>query len=494
MLRPLTVITVSLCAAPACTPAGEATGPTSVDTDGTTGPSSIDDSGSSSGAGQTGAMPSDGLTEILAEPWRQGDPEAGRTQLLYGDNTGAGVPIAVYLDLPGPPVDNALQREGISAEIPWFYNTYETPNGVAVAAPSCLGCHGSRLAPLGDTVVVGLGNAFDRGTLPSMAEVGIVSVQVDNIYGADSAEADAFRPLFEGVAALLGHAETPLAGTNAAFFIEEAAIAHRDPDTLQWSAQPNFPKATTVLASDVPPWWHLSKKHSLYYNGMGRGDAARLLTQASVLATFGVAHINQVDAAMPDLLAFLLTLEAPVFPEAVDASLVSEGEVVFEATCAVCHGTYGVPETYPNLLVSLDVVGTDPAYAEYFDQPGRLVDAYNQGWFGAGEVASRLQPELGYVAPPLDGIWATAPYFHNGSVPTLGAVLDSTQRPAVWLRDFESRTYELDDPGLAFEVVPTGTADAYDATLTGYGNGGHTFGDALTTAERTALVEYLKTL
>jgi len=33
----------------------------------------------------------------------------------------------------------------------------------------------------------------------------------------------------------------------------------------------------------------------------------------------------------------------------------------------------------------------------------------------------------GYQAPPLDGVWATAPYFHNGSVPTIADVLDSNQ-------------------------------------------------------------------
>ena len=36
--------------------------------------------------------------------------------------------------------------------------------------------------------------------------------------------------------------------------------------------------------------------------------------------------------------------------------------------------------------------------------------------------------------PPLDGVWATAPYLHNGSVPTLEAVLKSSDRPALWQR------------------------------------------------------------
>jgi mono/diheme cytochrome c family protein len=43
-------------------------------------------------------------------------------------------------------------------------------------------------------------------------------------------------------------------------------------------------------------------------------------------------------------------------------------------------------------------------------------------------------PYVGYQAPPLYGIWASAPYFHNGSVPTVAAVLDPSQRLTIWQR------------------------------------------------------------
>ncbi len=448
------------------------------------------DSGSGSESGEPPAEP----VEIPEEPWRIGDATAGWDVLLYGTNTGGGVPIELFATLPGPPVDNIFDRTGPSADVPWFYNAYEAPSGVTVTAPACLSCHGSRAAALGDEVVVGLGNVFEGGRIPSMAEMGFVFAQVDATYGEGSDEALAFQPFFDGMLAIIGHSEPPIPGTNTAFLIEEAGIAHRDPETQAWLERPRFAKATDVLASDIPPWWHLKKKRALYYNGMGRGDAARLLMQSSVVASFGLEHMMDVDAEMPDLLAYLLTVEAPTFPDPVDDALVADGEAIFAANCAECHGTYGDDETYPNLLVPLPTVGTDPAYAEYFMQDGRLADAYNDGWFATGDPASRLQPELGYVAPPLDGVWLTAPYFHNGSVPSLSAVLDSTARPVAWLRDFEDHGYTLDDPGLAFESVEPGTSLAYDTTLPGYGNGGHTFGDALSQAERAAVIEYLKTL
>ncbi|MBL4685499.1 MAG: c-type cytochrome [Nannocystaceae bacterium] len=474
-----------------------------------TGSSSSSDEGSasdtvmnSSGSGEStadGASSDDGgmppaMTAIPQEPWRVGNAELGRNVLLYGNNTGGGIPIELYVELPGPPVENVFDREGVSADVPWFYNAYETPNGVTVAAPSCLSCHASRFSAMGDTVVIGLGNVFLGGRLPTMGEISIVSLQVETRYGEDSPEVEAFQPFFDGVVALIGHAEPPFPGTNAAFMVEEAAIAHRDPTTQAWLQRPRFAKTTDVLASDVPPWWHLKKKNALYYNGMGRGDAARLLMQSSVLASFGLEHMLDVDASMPDLLAYLLTIEAPVFPDAVDDALVSQGAALFEATCEVCHGTYGAQDDYPNLLVSLSTVGTDPVYAEYFMQPDRLVDAYNDGWFSTGDPGSRMQPEAGYVAPPLDGVWASAPYFHNGSVPTLDAVLDSESRPTTWLRDFETKGYELAVPGLQYEEVSPGTPDAYDTERAGYGNGGHTFGDAFSQDERAAVVEYLKTL
>jgi len=44
-------------------------------------------------------------------------------------------------------------------------------------------------------------------------------------------------------------------------------------------------------------------------------------------------------------------------------------------------------------------------------------DYYKKTWFGKSGEQGYEYP-TGYVAPPLDGVWASAPYFHNGSVPT----------------------------------------------------------------------------
>ena len=121
-----------------------------------------------------------------------------------------------------------------------------------------------------------------------------------------------------------------------------------------------------------------------------------------------------------------------------------------------------------------------------------------------GEMA-RLDPQQGYVAPPLDGIWATAPYLHNGSIPTIAALLDSSIRPTYWTRSFESTRAAYDDKALGWKFVNLGhgkdgektasrKASIYDTTKLGYSNAGHTFGDALGADDRAAVIEYLKTL
>ena len=61
--------------------------------------------------------------------------------------------------------------------------------------------------------------------------------------------------------------------------------------------------------------------------------------------------------------AFVLTLEAPLYPFAIDRKLAEKGEGVFVENCAGCHGTYGetdADDTFPNLLFPLEVIGTDP--------------------------------------------------------------------------------------------------------------------------------------
>lgn len=106
---------------------------------------------------------------------------------------------------------------------------------------------------------------------------------------------------------------------------------------------------------------------------------------------------------------------------------------------------------------------------------------------------------LGYKARPLTGIWATAPYLHNGSVPTLyDLLLPPSNRPRVFF--VGTRRF---DPAKVGYVTAQGadnpfrfvTHDTQNKPIPGNSNDGHDYGNAsLTEKDRWALVEYLKTL
>lgn len=132
--------------------------------------------------------------------------------------------------------------------------------------------------------------------------------------------------------------------------------------------------------------------------------------------------------------------------------------------------------------------GPDP-YPGLPDQYRRCVD---KPW--GGMATDRI---LGYKARPLTGIWATAPYLHNGSVPTL---YDLLRPPAERPRSFYLGTDRFDARNVGFETERAAdnsfefrSHDAQGRIIWGNFNGGHSFGD-YGEAERRALVEYMKTL
>jgi hypothetical protein len=127
--------------------------------------------------------------------------------------------------------------------------------------------------------------------------------------------------------------------------------------------------------------------------------------------------------------------------------------------------------------------------------------AYGASWFGHFGQSEIVKDPGGYVAPPLDGIWASAPYLHNGSVPTLWHVLHPSQRPKVWLRSEDG--YDQEKAGLdviALERIPEDVKRPsdrrryFDTAPFGKSAQGHLFPDALDEDEKRAVLEYLKTL
>jgi cytochrome c5 len=451
--------------------------------------------GSTGGAGGT-ELPG---TPLEADEQRAGDADAGYTALVNEGYVSCGLPWSVYslafgdapehLRLPG--------RTGKNEKLPYYYTAFTTKSDVEVVSLNCLVCHATSIQ---GQVVVGLGSSSeDFTTDPS------VTAEAAGNFITDPDERAEWRKWADRVKAIAPYVQTTTVGVNPADNLAAALFAHRDPATLAWSEEPLLALPPEyVLPVDVPPWWHMGKKNAMFYSGGGRGDHARIMMTASTLCTDSVEEAQEIDAYFPDVNAYITSLQAPAFPGSVDQAKAEEGKVLFESTCSKCHGTYGASaseDSYPNLLIAVDDVGTDPELARGASQFAQAyVDWFNGSFYG--EIAS-LEPQDGYVAPPLDGIWATAPYFHNGSVPTVEAVLNSAARPKYWTRTFDDTDLDLTRLGWNISVVEYGKAGAADANEAkrlyatdelGYGNGGHVYGDVFTPEQRAAVIEYLKTL
>lgn len=96
-----------------------------------------------------------------------------------------------------------------------------------------------------------------------------------------------------------------------------------------------------------------------------------------------------------------------------------------------------------------------------------------------------------YKARPINGVWSSAPYLHNGSVPSIyDLLLPAAQRPTV----FYVGNRELDVVKVGHVYAEAPNATRYDTALKGNSNIGHEYGTQLTDDERWALVEYIKSL
>ena len=446
---------------------------------------------------------------IPPEPQQtQGDPARGFAYIIEGAYLGTGLPAEVIREVVGGDSVKFLRKSGLVT--PHGFAYFTAPNGVEVANGTCFTCHAGAVA--GDTIL-GVGNSLAdyRGSMRLPAK--LLETRMRMRYGRQSAEYAQYEDFGRYFRAMTAGTQTTQPGVNPAARIAETIMRYRDPQTLAYTPEPAYAIADYDLASDTPPLWHVAKKNALYYTAVGRGDMTKLIFQASVLGIPDSAQARLAQKAFVDVLAYLRALEPPRYPGPVDSVLAAAGQVVFERDCSACHGTYGAlgsdrsDDTYPNKVISVDAVRTDPLYAAYAVTSG-ITAWYNSSWFATSYPASRFEPEPGYVAPPLDGIWATAPYLHNGSVPTAWDLLDSYARPAVWAR-YAPAARARGRRGAA----PTGAADeydhgrlgwkyrageggkhAYDTTRPGYGNGGHTYGDHLTDQQRRSVVEYLKTL
>jgi mono/diheme cytochrome c family protein len=267
-----------------------------------------------------------------------------------------------------------------------------------------------------------------------------------------------------------------------------------------------------------------------------------LAADGTVVSTANLTNLHSLEL-------WLRSLQSPAWPEEllgpIDLELAAEGEAIYTTACAGCHTLDPQPRTAPNIYgatfakvdfsTPLSALGTDSTAALTFATrrayPGPWTPIMQaQGLIGPdGKVpavallsvsgsmiiqrffaingftdlqklqylsfresrSATIAQLTTYKARPLNGIAFTAPFLHNGSVPSIYQLL---LPPAQRVKQFYVGNKEFDPGDLGYSTEQVSNAMLFDTTLLGNGNGGHVYGTDLDDAQRMALIEYLKTL
>jgi hypothetical protein len=412
-------------------------------------------------------------------------------------------------------------------------------NGAEGFTLSCAACHSSRL--FGKTVL-GLSNRFPRANETFVkAKFFAHFLSPDSfqkVNHATDAEADLLRELKENVRAV-GAVKPLVMGLDTSLAQVALSLNRRNPDAFatknrKFEKRPR-PDLLETLPADSKPavWWNLKYKNrwlsdgsvisgnpvftNILWNEIGRGVDLQKLDQ----------WLYENDQVIQELTSAVFSVEAPritdFFPaERVDLNQARYGETIFNQTCSRCHGVYDkawnqagsenlaladqlrtTAVRYPQKTFVVDV-GTDPNRYLGMKSLEKLNDL---------AISKRnntvIQAQKGYVPPPLVGIWARWPYFHNNSAPSLCAVLTAADK-----RPKKYYAGNANNPETDFDLhcngYPLGenTPEAwkkkafkYDTRKEGLRNSGHDEGiflkngqEILSSEQKLALIQFLQTL
>jgi len=249
----------------------------------------------------------------------------------------------------------------------------------------------------------------------------------------------------------------------------------------------HMPDDGTIGTVDLPQIWNQRPRENLYLHWDGNNNKLEERNYAAAMAV-GATPQSVNPASFKEVTDFLLDLHPPAYPFPVDPTKAARGKVLYESKCASCHA-FGSPQT--GQVTPIEVVATDrhrlDSFTEAlvnefhtFETPPFKFDAYRK--------------TNGYSNTPLDGVWARAPYLHNGSVPTLCDLLEPVEKRPT---EFYSG-YDVYDPKNVGFVTSGPDAESvgfkYEICMPGNSNVGHTFGTGLKDDEKWDLIEFMKTL
>ena len=266
-------------------------------------------------------------------------------------------------------------------------------------------------------------------------------------------------------------------GRDDAFNLPKFMLAH-------------LPDDGTVGQCDFGSAWNMRLRTgtNLLLNWGGESPSLQTVLVDSAIG-LGPQPGPRFEADLQRLGRFLNALPAPKYPFPIDPIGAAQGRLIYEKHCSQCHDI-GAPRT--SRIIPLEEIGTDRERLESWTR--NAADQSNEAVRKLGFSRPNMIKNLGYLSPPLDGIWMRAPYLHNGSVPNLRELLERAEkRTPVFYRGYDV----YDQANLGFITEGPGamrTGWKFDVKQRGNGNGGHTYGLELGAPEKQALLEYLKTL
>lgn len=233
--------------------------------------------------------------------------------------------------------------------------------------------------------------------------------------------------------------------------------------------------------------WNVDRRAWVHCDGNNNAPIIRNLAAALGLGAPMIEGRGYLDfRVVQRQTALSQKIRPPRYPWMIDLEVADRGAKIYGANCASCHDG---PETDARLYSPAEI-GTDANRAKLFDAQQR--DLHNKLFTGV-KVEGYTPPPTApfrstgkYWSPDLAGVWARAPYLHNGSVRTMDQLLTpSAAREKTWKRG--TRVYDADAMGYVNEG-----SYVFDTSGAGNSNAGHDYGTNLSATEKRDLIEFLK--